>query len=260
MPGASSSATHTPPISEASTSKLTSMVSAKGTTRAGKPKRLRMASVMVCSLAMAKRPDISTRKMTHTVPSASAQRSEEPKAAPACDEVAIEPASRKPPMLVTMPSAMPRKRFIARGSSCRELAHQLPHRLAVAALERLAKLIDRRPGLGQRALGELVRRLLQRAARITPGHLAALPGARDGHRGQAPGARATPVRLRRAAAADGQRGERKRACAQRRIHRPAAQQGGCPHAMSRHSPCLSCAHLMRGGGFMAGKSVKNKRK
>src|SRR5690349_8623054 len=152
----------------------------------------------------------------------------------------MEPASRKPPMLVTMPSAMPRKRLIDRGSSYGELAHQLPYRLAITALERLAQLVDRRRRHGQGTPAELVRRLLQRAARIACGHLAALPRARDGDCRQAPGTGATPVRLRLPAAADEQRGESERACAQPRTHRPAALQGGCLPAMSRHGPCLSC--------------------
>ena len=75
MPVTSSSATQTPPTSDASTSRLTSIVAANGTMSAAKPKRLRIASVIVWPLAMAKRPDISTRKMTQTVPSASAHSS-----------------------------------------------------------------------------------------------------------------------------------------------------------------------------------------
>ena len=112
IPVRSWSATQMPPSSAASTSRLTRSVAANGTMNAAKPKRLRTASMMVWPLTIEKRPDISTRKMTQIVPSNTAQRSESPNAAPAWAEVAIEPTSRKPPMLVTMPSAMPRIFFI----------------------------------------------------------------------------------------------------------------------------------------------------
>jgi hypothetical protein len=66
MPVASSSATHVPPISAASTIADTSTMLPSGTTKNASPKRSRRAAAIVCLLTAAKRPDISTRKIAHS--------------------------------------------------------------------------------------------------------------------------------------------------------------------------------------------------
>jgi hypothetical protein len=68
---------------------------------------------MVCRLTAASRPDISTRKITQTVPSSTTQISLNPNAAPACAVVAMAPTSRNPPMLVKTPKAIWSSFFMA---------------------------------------------------------------------------------------------------------------------------------------------------
>jgi hypothetical protein len=60
---------------------------------------------MVCLLTAAKRPAISTRKMRQSPPSATAHNYPNPNRAPACADVVIDPISRNPATLVTIPSA-----------------------------------------------------------------------------------------------------------------------------------------------------------
>jgi hypothetical protein len=67
-PVASSAATAMPPSSAAMTSTETRNTSTRGTRKKWKPKRSRMASGMVCLLTAAKRPDISTSRITQRVP------------------------------------------------------------------------------------------------------------------------------------------------------------------------------------------------
>ena len=64
-----------PPISAPSTRKWTSDRTMNGTSQKVKPKWVRMASGMAWRVTAAKRPDISTRKITRTVPRSSGQRS-----------------------------------------------------------------------------------------------------------------------------------------------------------------------------------------
>src|SRR5581483_9634294 len=106
MPVVNSRATHTPPISAARTRKLTSVIVTNGITKKLNPKRSRVASTRVCLLTAAKRPAISTRKMIHSPPRTTAHVKRKPNSAPACAAVVIEPTSRKPPTLVTMPKAI----------------------------------------------------------------------------------------------------------------------------------------------------------
>src|SRR5205807_769653 len=76
------------------------------------PKRSRTASATVCRLTAASLPHISVRKIKHNVPSATDHNNWNRNLAPACADVAIEPTSRKPPMLVAMPSAISPHFFI----------------------------------------------------------------------------------------------------------------------------------------------------
>src|SRR5215217_8019795 len=69
---------------------------------------------MVWWLTAARRPDISTRKITQTVPSTTAQIRLKPNAEPACAVVAIAPTSRNPPMLVKIPRAILSSLFMHR--------------------------------------------------------------------------------------------------------------------------------------------------
>src|SRR5579875_64202 len=64
-----------------------------------------MASAYVFCETAVKRPTISTIRITAMVATTTAQISPRPNFAPASPEVAIVPASRKPPVAVTTPSA-----------------------------------------------------------------------------------------------------------------------------------------------------------
>ena len=96
MPVRRWSATQKPPISAVSTSVSRRISAASGTDWNRMPNRSRTAAASVCLLTAASRPDISIRKIRHTVASAIAHRRRKPNAAPACAEVESEPTSMKP--------------------------------------------------------------------------------------------------------------------------------------------------------------------
>jgi hypothetical protein len=65
-----------------------------------------MASGMVRLLTAVNRPACSTKKMMQSPPRTMAQMSWSEKSAPACTAVVIDPISRNPPTLVTIPRAI----------------------------------------------------------------------------------------------------------------------------------------------------------
>src|SRR5438477_7664192 len=103
---------HTPPISADSVKKSTTISTQYSAKWNPNPNRSRIAAASVCLLTAASRPDISTRNITQIVPSARGQISANPNLAPASDDVAIEPTSKNPPTLVTIPSAISKTFFI----------------------------------------------------------------------------------------------------------------------------------------------------
>src|SRR5438552_2676939 len=102
---------HTPPISADSVKKSTTISTQYSAKWNLNPNRSRMAAARVCLLTAASRPDISTRNITQIVPNARGQISAKPKLAPASEDVAMDPTSKKPPTLVTIPSAISRTFF-----------------------------------------------------------------------------------------------------------------------------------------------------
>jgi hypothetical protein len=105
IPVTSWSARQIPPISDAITSRLTTSIAISGAMKKRTPNRSRNWSTNVRRLTAARRPLISIRKASPTVPTTSTHASCTPNSAPACAVVAIEPISRNPPMPVTRPSA-----------------------------------------------------------------------------------------------------------------------------------------------------------
>src|SRR5205823_3800769 len=73
----------------------------------------RMASAYVFFETALKRPIISTRRMMAPVAMRHAQINPSPNLAPDSPEVAMVPASRKPPVAVTMPRVIESQFFIA---------------------------------------------------------------------------------------------------------------------------------------------------
>src|SRR4051794_25380340 len=87
-----------------------------------------MPSAYVLPDTAARRPLISTRRITHTVARSMAHTRPRPKFAPAAADVASAPASMKPPVAVRMPSVTPRSFFIlsALGGLLERLVAGLP--------------------------------------------------------------------------------------------------------------------------------------
>src|SRR5947209_4982345 len=98
------SAKQTPPISAASTRVCTIVSTMNGTSQKAKPKCSRSVSGRAFFVVAAKRPDISTSKMTMIVASTIDQMSWKRNAAPAWEQVAMLPTSKKPPTGVRMRS------------------------------------------------------------------------------------------------------------------------------------------------------------